>query len=315
MKRTRAARRQALWTLPADSHATLRRSGYDAPMTTSAPTSTASNRRRQDPGDLEDRLDRDRRRPHLLRRAVRRGAHAHGHARWSRTTTPTAPPSSRSPRATCVLSDAQYQDLAERLQQQDAASGLSGSQGIAQWTQLDDGSWVSEKNPGYPFLVAPFALVGPGAAGAAVLRRPRLRRAVLRRAALAGRLGRHVRRRVVLLVGRGARVRVARLDAHLHRRRAHRRRRRRPALGVAGRRPAAAAADGRRPARVPRPGGRDARPLHGRDRARRRRGGRAGRVALRPRPAAQAGAALVARLGRARRRRWCSPGTRWSTAP
>jgi hypothetical protein len=59
-----------------------------------------------------------------------------------------------------VLSDAQYQDLAERLQQQDSADGLSGSQGIAQWTQLDDGSWVSEKNPGYPFLVAPFALVG-----------------------------------------------------------------------------------------------------------------------------------------------------------
>ncbi len=59
-----------------------------------------------------------------------------------------------------ILSDAQYQDLAERLQQQDSASGLSGSRGIAQWTQLDDGNWVSEKNPGYPFLVAPFALVG-----------------------------------------------------------------------------------------------------------------------------------------------------------
>jgi hypothetical protein len=59
-----------------------------------------------------------------------------------------------------ILSDAEYQDLAERLQQQDSADGLSGSQGIAQWTQLGDGSWVSEKNPGYPFLVAPFALVG-----------------------------------------------------------------------------------------------------------------------------------------------------------
>jgi len=59
-----------------------------------------------------------------------------------------------------ILSDAEYQDLAERLQQQDSADGLSGSQGIAQWTQLGDGNWVSEKNPGYPFLVAPFALVG-----------------------------------------------------------------------------------------------------------------------------------------------------------
>jgi hypothetical protein len=59
-----------------------------------------------------------------------------------------------------VLSDAQYQDLADRLRQQDAAAGLGGSQGIAQWTQLSDGGWASEKNPGYPFLVAPFALVG-----------------------------------------------------------------------------------------------------------------------------------------------------------
>ncbi len=29
--------------------------------------------------------------------------------------------------------------------------------GISQWTQLDDGRWVSEKNPGYPFLAAPFS--------------------------------------------------------------------------------------------------------------------------------------------------------------
>jgi hypothetical protein len=59
-----------------------------------------------------------------------------------------------------ILSDAQYQDLSERLQQQDTAAGLNGGQGIAQWTQLSDGDWVSEKNPGYPFLVAPFALIG-----------------------------------------------------------------------------------------------------------------------------------------------------------
>ncbi len=59
-----------------------------------------------------------------------------------------------------LLSDAQYQDLAGRLAREDAAGGLSGSRGIAQWTQLDDGRWVSEKNPGYPFLVAPFALLG-----------------------------------------------------------------------------------------------------------------------------------------------------------
>jgi hypothetical protein len=59
-----------------------------------------------------------------------------------------------------ILTDAQYQDLAGRLARQDSDGGLSGSRGIAQWTQLDDGRWVSEKNPGYPFLVAPFALFG-----------------------------------------------------------------------------------------------------------------------------------------------------------
>jgi hypothetical protein len=59
-----------------------------------------------------------------------------------------------------ILTDAQYQDLADRLAQQDSTSGASGSRGISQWTQLADGRWVSEKNPGYPFLVAPFALVG-----------------------------------------------------------------------------------------------------------------------------------------------------------
>jgi hypothetical protein len=59
-----------------------------------------------------------------------------------------------------VLTDAQYRDLAERLSRQDTAAGLQGSRGISQWTQLDDGRWVSEKNPGYSFLVAPFAAVG-----------------------------------------------------------------------------------------------------------------------------------------------------------
>ncbi len=59
-----------------------------------------------------------------------------------------------------ILSDAQYRDLAERLRRQDSADGLEGSRGIAQWTRREDGGWVSEKNPGYPFLAAPFALVG-----------------------------------------------------------------------------------------------------------------------------------------------------------
>ena len=59
-----------------------------------------------------------------------------------------------------LLTDGQYKSLATRLREQDVAAGLRGSRGIAQWTQRDDGRWVSEKNPGYPFLVAPFAAVG-----------------------------------------------------------------------------------------------------------------------------------------------------------
>ena len=35
-----------------------------------------------------------------------------------------------------------------------------GAAGIAQWTQLSDGRWVSEKNPGYPFFAVPFRLLG-----------------------------------------------------------------------------------------------------------------------------------------------------------
>ncbi len=69
-----------------------------------------------------------------------------------------------------VLTDAQYQDLQSRLQASDQASGGDaagipggaggGMGGIVQWTQLDDGRWVSEKNPGYPFLAVPFQLLG-----------------------------------------------------------------------------------------------------------------------------------------------------------
>ena len=45
------------------------------------------------------------------------------------------------------LTSAQYQTL----------SGQLG--GIAQWVQLPNGSWLSEKNPGYPFFAAPFQLL------------------------------------------------------------------------------------------------------------------------------------------------------------
>jgi hypothetical protein len=52
------------------------------------------------------------------------------------------------------LSQEQYDALSLELQQ----TSLSG--GIMQWHQNDDGSWVSEKNPGYPFLAVGFDEAG-----------------------------------------------------------------------------------------------------------------------------------------------------------
>jgi hypothetical protein len=52
------------------------------------------------------------------------------------------------------LSSAQFQALQAQL-----AGGGSGP-GIAQWVPLSDGRWISEKDPGYPFLAAPFQLAG-----------------------------------------------------------------------------------------------------------------------------------------------------------
>ena len=46
------------------------------------------------------------------------------------------------------LSNAQYSALASRLG------------GIMQWVHLPNGSWISEKNPGYPFFAAPFEWLG-----------------------------------------------------------------------------------------------------------------------------------------------------------
>jgi len=47
-----------------------------------------------------------------------------------------------------TLSTAEYHALAHKL----------GS--IAQWVQLPNGRWISEKNPGYPFLAVPFEWIG-----------------------------------------------------------------------------------------------------------------------------------------------------------
>jgi hypothetical protein len=37
---------------------------------------------------------------------------------------------------------------------------LGGPSGVPQWVQLRDGRWISEKDPGYPFLAAPFQAMG-----------------------------------------------------------------------------------------------------------------------------------------------------------
>lgn len=50
-----------------------------------------------------------------------------------------------------LLTSAQYHALAHAL-----GDGSS----IPQWVHLPDGKWISQKNPGYPFLAVPFALLG-----------------------------------------------------------------------------------------------------------------------------------------------------------
>lgn len=49
-----------------------------------------------------------------------------------------------------TLTQEQYDALSQRLQQTELGGGIS------QWRQRSDGAWVSEKNPGYPFLAVGF---------------------------------------------------------------------------------------------------------------------------------------------------------------
>ena len=53
------------------------------------------------------------------------------------------------------LTNVQYQTLLKQL-----SSGGGGGMGIAQWVHTTSGTWISEKNPGYPFLAAPFQALG-----------------------------------------------------------------------------------------------------------------------------------------------------------
>jgi hypothetical protein len=56
-----------------------------------------------------------------------------------------------------TLSTAQVQALADQLP---GPGGPGGPGVIPQWVQLADGQWISEKDPGYPFLAAPFQALG-----------------------------------------------------------------------------------------------------------------------------------------------------------
>jgi hypothetical protein len=52
-----------------------------------------------------------------------------------------------------LLSNAQYLALQHQL-------SADGGQGILQWHQMSSDKWISEKNPGYPFLAVLFCLFG-----------------------------------------------------------------------------------------------------------------------------------------------------------
>jgi hypothetical protein len=60
-----------------------------------------------------------------------------------------------------TLSTAQVHALAAQLDRcPPSAKACQFGQSIEQWVQLRGGRWISEKDPGYPFLAAPFQLLG-----------------------------------------------------------------------------------------------------------------------------------------------------------
>jgi hypothetical protein len=106
---------------------------------------------------------------------------------------------------------AQAHALAERLAPQlgQYRLGPGPGGGPVQWVQLAGGRWISEKDPGYPYLAVAFQALGlirlaPLFYGALGL--PGL---VRRRQALARQVRRRGRRRPVLLLWRGHPVRLA----------------------------------------------------------------------------------------------------------
>jgi len=60
-----------------------------------------------------------------------------------------------------TLSTAQVHAVSAQLARSSDGAGTSGPGGPPeQWVQLSSGRWISEKDPGYPFLAVPFQLLG-----------------------------------------------------------------------------------------------------------------------------------------------------------
>ena len=197
-----------------------------------------------------------------------------------------------------TLSTAQAETLAGKLRDNPAAPPN-------QWVEVTSGRWISEEDPGYPFLAAPAPAVGYYSVGAAVLWGAGVPRVVLRRPALARALRRAGSRWPVLLLRSGARVRLARLHADIHRRIADRGGFGRPAVDGAGDRGQLPAICTRaRPRRIPSRRDRNIRPLHQHRDPRLRSRGRYRGVEAAVHETAPPRAVLVACLGsRLRRRR------------
>jgi hypothetical protein len=122
-----------------------------------------------------------------------------------------------------TLSTSQVRALAAQLDRcPPSAKACQFGGNIEFWVQLPGGRWISEKDPGYPFLAAPFQQLG-------IIRLAPLFYGML------GCLGLFFGARRWLLLRRCAAVRLAGLLADLHRRLADRSGHRRVAVGSAGR--------------------------------------------------------------------------------
>ena len=110
-----------------------------------------------------------------------------------------------------TLSGGQAHALAERLAPQLGGSRLGPGPGggPVQWVQLPGDRWISEKDPGYPYLAVAFQALGAIRLAPLLYGALGLPGLVLRRQTLAGQVRRRGGRRPVLLLWCGNPVRLA----------------------------------------------------------------------------------------------------------